>query len=240
MNFLDTRILFIFLCGYIIAYFSPLRFRSYDLQPSQLFLEAALSGFIIFIVSVNLYHISFIHSFAKPLSFWLSDIISPVYSINENALPNYIGIYSAWTLSVTVILCIVLRWFETKLPPWKKIPNAKWEILNEAVKNRKQLLIHLHSGKSYVGYVIRLPKIHQKQKSLKIMPLRSGYRSGTDYKLDLNNDYSETLYDLIEPYENPEDLPEDLEDLLRNHGVVIDSNDIQSLSLWYEELYNSL
>jgi hypothetical protein len=129
-------------------------------------------------------------------------------------------------------------------------------ILHRATIYRMPIMVTLKSGKVYVGEPVRQirdPSIMAK--SIKLIPLYSGYRDANTHKVELPTDYKKLramlrLRDSAEPANADDPLAEDFADLeiqpgqvvpfdMQNMGVVIFWEDIQSLSLYDENIYRA-
>ena len=118
------------------------------------------------------------------------------------------------------------------------------------------IMVTLKSGKVYVGEPVRQirdPSIVAK--SIKLVPLFSGYRDSNTHKVELPTDYTKLramlrLRDSAEPANADDPLAQDFADLeirpnnvvpfdMQNMGVVIFWEDMQSLSLYDENVYRA-
>jgi hypothetical protein len=137
-----------------------------------------------------------------------------------------------------------------------KCDDAAIRLLYRATIFRKPLMLTLKSGKVYVGQPVgSIGDPSVRAHSIKIIPLVSGYRNPDTHKVELPTKYRD-VYQMMalrqkEEPTNPDDpLARDIADLacrdgssvvtdMQDIGVVVLWSEIQSLSLYDENIYRA-
>jgi|SRR5579863_8671800 len=137
-----------------------------------------------------------------------------------------------------------------------KCDDAATRLLHRAFIFRKPIMVTLKSGKVYVGQPagsIGDPSV--RAHSIKIIPLVSGYRDPDTHKVELPTKYKDVYQMMVlrekkEPDRPDDPLAKDLADLtcgdgskfltdMQDIGVVVLWSEVQSLSLYDENIYRA-
>jgi hypothetical protein len=137
-----------------------------------------------------------------------------------------------------------------------KCDDAATRLLHRATIFRKPLMVTLKSGKVYVGQPagsIGDPSV--RAHSIKIIPLVSGYRHPETHKVELPTRYKDVYKMMVlrekkEPDRPDDPLAKDIADLtcsdgskvvtdMQDIGVVVLWSEVQSLSLYDENIYRA-
>lgn len=111
------------------------------------------------------------------------------------------------------------------------IKNNDFEkLIARSVYNNFPILFTLDSGKIYVGWAVSLPNPVQERKSVRILPLISGYRDKETQKVNFTVDYYPILKDISESEGSHVEF-EDFE-------VVIPAGQLSSCHLFDLYMYN--
>jgi hypothetical protein len=137
-----------------------------------------------------------------------------------------------------------------------KCDDAATRLIHRATIFRKPIMLTLKSGKVYVGQPVGgIGDPSVRAHSIKIIPLVSGYRDTDTHKVELPTKYRD-VYQLMvlrqkEEPTNPDDpLAKDIADLacsdgssvvtdMQDIGVVVLWSELQSLSLYDENIYRA-
>ena len=112
-----------------------------------------------------------------------------------------------------------------------KSRGSKALLIKNCFLNARPVLICLKSRKSYVGYIYEIPFFDGEEDwNIKILPLRSGYRDKDHLHLALNNNYEQFWSEA----ENAS-----FQGNLHNFGIVLNWQDIETLSEWIPEIYEN-
>jgi hypothetical protein len=134
--------------------------------------------------------------------------------------------------------------------------DAATRLIHRATIFRKPLMLTLKSGKVYVGQPVGgIGDPSVRAHSIKIIPLVSGYRNPDTHKVELPTKYLDVYQMMVlrqkEEPTNPDDpLAKDIADLacrdgssavtdMQDIGVVVLWSEIQSLSLYDENIYRA-
>jgi hypothetical protein len=134
--------------------------------------------------------------------------------------------------------------------------DAAIRLLHRATIFRKPLMLTLKSGKVYVGQPVGgIGDPSVRAHSIKIIPLVSGYRDPDTHKVELPTKYRDVYQMMVlrqkEEPTNPDDpLAKDIADLacrdgssvvtdMQDIGVVVLWSEVQSLSLYDENIYRA-
>lgn len=111
------------------------------------------------------------------------------------------------------------------------IKNNDFEkLIARSVYDNFPILFTLESGKVYVGWAVSAPNPVQERKSVRILPIISGYRDKDTQKVQFTTDYYAVLMEVSESEETNHSL-EDFE-------VVIPASDLSACHLFDLDLYN--
>lgn len=111
------------------------------------------------------------------------------------------------------------------------IKNNDFEkLIARSVYDNFPILFTLESGKVYVGWAVSAPNPVQERKSVRILPIISGYRDKENLKVKFTTDY----YSVLIEVSNSEERNHSLEDF----EVVIPAGDLSACHLFDLELYN--
>jgi hypothetical protein len=129
-------------------------------------------------------------------------------------------------------------------------------IFDRAMHDGLPVITTLKSRKVYVGFVQEMVYASVPKKSIKILPIASGYRQKEDLQLQLTTDYSPLLVAMSEYYEKIKESPanseveievvgkipitfdsEVFEKLTNDLGVVVCWDEIETVSVWDERVH---
>lgn len=105
------------------------------------------------------------------------------------------------------------------------------QLLDSALQQEKRVMITLKGGKVYIGRIGKSFRPEQRDQSILILPVKSGYREKDKQRLVITTPY-ETAYENIKA-----DNPDTYLDIIRDFGVVIPIGEITSLSIYNEEVH---
>ncbi|MCK5355849.1 MAG: hypothetical protein KAJ63_12070 [Methyloprofundus sp.] len=111
------------------------------------------------------------------------------------------------------------------------IKNNDFEkLIARSVYDNFPILFTLESGKVYVGWAVSAPNPVQERKSIRILPIISGYRDKDTQKVKFTTDY----YPVLNKFSNSEETNHEVEDL----EVVIPAGELSSCRLFDISIYN--
>ena len=112
------------------------------------------------------------------------------------------------------------------------IKNNDFEkLIARSVYENFPILFTLESGKVYVGWAVSAPNPVQERKSVRILPIISGYRDKENLKVKFTTDYYSVLVDVSNSEESNH--------LLEDFEVVIPAGDLSACHLFDLDLYNT-
>lgn len=101
---------------------------------------------------------------------------------------------------ISIIIEPIYKFFQAMVLLWEKfildnaIKNNDFEkLMARSVYKSLPILITLESGKIYVGWAVRVPNPIHKRKSVRILPLLSGYRTSDTHEVVFTTSYHPVL-----------------------------------------------
>lgn len=105
------------------------------------------------------------------------------------------------------------------------------QLLDNAMKYEKRVILTLKGGKVYVGRIGQSYRPGQRDQTILLLPLKSGYREKDKHRVELTTDY-EAAYEGIK-----NDYPETYADVIRDFGIVIPIVEITSISIYSDMVH---
>jgi hypothetical protein len=180
--------------GYVfISYWNHTRFSARRYSGERLLFHAALAGVFLLV-----------------LSYTLVLLVSELW-------PNLAATWHRWVpfkhsgTSLGALLLGATLWWPLNFVYQKKSELRRtisdWndyleELLTDALDSTRQVSITLHSGKVYVGFVVRTFNPAYDRKYIVILPTMSGYRTATTRQLIFDTDYTRVYQALMEEDES--------------------------------------
>jgi Family of unknown function (DUF6338) len=180
--------------GYVfISYWNHTRFSARRYSGERLLFHAALAGVFLLV-----------------LSYTIVSLVSELW-------PNLAATWHRWVpfehsgTSLGALLLGATLWWPLNLAYEKKGELRRtisdWndyleELLTDALDSTRQVSITLHTGKVYVGFVVRTFNPAYDRKYIVILPTMSGYRAATTHQLIFDTDYTRVYQALMEEDES--------------------------------------
>lgn len=106
------------------------------------------------------------------------------------------------------------------------------QILDDAMHAKKRVLITLKGGKVYVGRVNSSFTPGQLARTIHLLPAYSGYREADKKRVTLTTDYLKVYEKIRARY------PDEHEEIIGDFGIVVQIDDIASVSLYRDNIHN--
>jgi len=226
--------------GYLYASQSILtRYKSAREDGHRLYFRAAFWGFILFIGAfLFLKIISYIpkyESFNTEIASFVSSILGSKKLVNSNLELAKIAITA---LFIGSWLHVPVNYFLEKNKfkyIEKAIENNEFEqLLHHSLLNATPVSVTMENRKVYVGLVIGTFNPEHQRKSIKILPLLSGYRDNDNLQITFNTHYISIYDSITEKEESIKNVSID------NFEIILPNEKIHSLSRFDFETYRIL
>ncbi len=238
MTYLFSNLIYILISGFLISHAIPLtRYNMKDKNGYYFVLATFVMGLAVYV-------------FTYLIQSWSWDIPSQInkglQSLILKSDSNTVTNTSVSAFVITLFISLIVNVVRLLNINNRLIINFRMFSLNMAYKSRgskallikncflsaRPVLVCLKSRKSYVGYIYEIPYFDDKiDWNIKLLPLRSGYRDKDNLHLTLNNNY-EQFWTEAEDSNFQDGLN------VNNLGIVLNWDDIETLSEWIPEIYD--
>lgn len=209
-----------------ISFWNRTRWYAQRAEKERLLLYAFLAGVVFIGISILILSVPpFVPCVdALPcLPVWWAKHIPFRYS-DISVLTLFLGITTWWPLN---------RWWFDERTEWARVIRDEGgpleNALYQSLVERKWVMITLKNGKVYIGPV-GIGFTPEKDKTIYLVPFRSGYRNPATMWLEITTDY-EDVYEKIKQSES------DYENIIADFGVVIPVSEILSASLYRKDIH---
>lgn len=209
--------------GYIfITYWTVTRFTARRYSGERLIIHSAIAGLVFLIIAfVATTEIAKLQPSAVT---WWSAHVPFAYS-GASILSFLLG----------ALLWIPLNWFADRDERAAKVVADTGDflevLLDQSIRELKQVSITLKSGKVYIGFVTSAFDPADERKYMKMMPTLSGYRDSATHQLMIVQDYSEAYQNLAD------DDPAFLDRMADEFQLVLPIAEVASANLFDPAVY---
>jgi hypothetical protein len=176
--------------GYVfITNWNRTRFQAKRYTGERLLLHAAFAGVVLLSLSFVLVHV-LLRSAPSAQSTW-RDVVPFDYS-GTSFGAFLLGSTLWWPLNLVSPVGGEVRRTISRWGDFLEI------LLDDAMRNTKQVSISIDSGKVYIGFVTGNFDPSYDRKYIRLLPMSSGYRHANDHKVVLNTDYARVYQQMIQ------------------------------------------
>jgi hypothetical protein len=206
----------------VISLCNRFRFKSVRLDGYRLLLHSSLAGL-------------FLLGFAELLVVILRSRLGPLDILFHQAIPFQGSGVATLAFLLSFPFCLVANLIYKVESEIDRVIDAKGDplelMLRKSLKETKSVLISVKSGKVYVGLVTYNSSPSVSVESMKIFPVRSGYRDTNTRTVEFTTDYSAVLDRILEDDDAVSGV--DLSDF----EVVIPFREIESMTIFDPTVY---